>query len=126
MSGGKWYLTQHVSANGRIEWPEGPIDPPDPGFSPVWVEAWVVQGGGMIDGHVWTGTSQSSKQSLWSGFTPGEWTAAEPGWIQGQFTPGTVANPQFAIGIALLALQNNAGPAPAYEYEWWYEIVFLQ
>jgi hypothetical protein len=32
--------------------------------------------------------------------------------------------PQFAIGIALLALEDN--PGTAYEYEWWYEIVLLQ
>lgn len=81
---------------------------------------------GLAAGQVSTGPSQSSKQSLWSGFTPLEWTATEPGWIQGQFTPGTVTNPQFAMGIALLALQNNAGPAPAYKYVWWFELVFLQ
>jgi len=126
MSGGKWYPTQHVSANGRIEWPEGPLDAPDPGFSPVWLESWIVQGGGLAAGQVSTGPSQSSKQSLWSGFAPLEWTATEPGWVQGQFTPGTVTNPQFAMGIALLALQNNTGPAPAYKYVWWFELVFLQ
>ena len=124
---GRWYLTQKVSANGRVEWPSGPIDSLNAGFSPTWVEAWVVQGGPPTQGQVFvTGPSQSTRQSLWSGFvlpsggSPGEWTATEPGWRQGQFTPN-----EFAVGIALMALRN-AGPPPTYEYEWWVEAVYLQ
>jgi len=121
---GNWDLTQHVNpANGRIEWPTGPITDVAPGFNPTWVEAWVVQGGGLLDNEVWTGSSQSSRQSPWTGFAPDRWTATEPGWRQGQFQPGTASVPAFALGIALLALRNNAG---AYEYEWWHEVVFLR
>jgi hypothetical protein len=126
---GNWHLTQLVN-NGRIEWPSGPINSLTGGFTPRWVEAWVVQGGPPTEGEVfYTGPSQCGRQSLWSGFllpagaTPGEWIAKEPGWRQGQFPRSTVSTPQFAIGIALMATRDNT---PAYEYEWWVEIVYLQ
>jgi hypothetical protein len=122
---GNWDLIQHVNpANGRIEWPTGPIADVHPGFNPRWVEAWVVQGEGLLEDHFWTGPSQSSRQSPWSGFAPDRWTATEPGWTQGQFQAGTASAPEFAVGIALLALRNNA--AGTYEYEWWHEIVLLR
>ena len=63
---GRWYPTQTVSANGRVEWPKGPIDFPLPaGFTPTWLEAWVVQGGPPTQGQTFVaGPSQSCKQSL--------------------------------------------------------------
>ncbi|OWV98650.1 hypothetical protein ATY81_26865 [Rhizobium sp. R72] len=114
-----WYLTQHLNPNnGRIEWPGGPITGVDPGYDPKWVEAWAVQGGGLSATQIWMGPSQSTTQSSWSGFTPGSWAAAEPGWKNGNFQPG------LAMGISLLALRNNA--TGTYEYEWWFEVVMLQ
>jgi len=136
---GRWYNTQQVSANGRVEWPSGPIDFPLPaGFIPTWLDAWVIQGGPPDPAEVFVaGPSQSTTQSnLWSPFVlpaggnPGEWKATQPGWRQGQFTANTAANPsppnppQFAIGIALMALRNNAGTA--YQYELWVDIVHLK
>jgi len=131
---GRWYPTQTVSANGRVEWPKGPIDFPLPaGFTPTWLEAWVVQGGPPTQGQTFvTGPSQSCKQSqawdpfvLPAGGNAGEWKATEPGWRQGQFTPSTASTPpQFGIGIALMALRNNAGTA--YQYEWWVDAVYLK
>jgi len=131
MPGGRWYLTQHVN-NGRVEWPSGPIDSLNGTFKPTWLEAWVVQGGPPTQNEDFvTGPSQSTRQSqawdpfvLPAGGNPGEWTATEPGWKQGQFTPSTASTPQFGIGIALMAARDNTGTA--YEYEWWIDIVHLQ
>jgi hypothetical protein len=104
---------------GRVEWPTGPMTL-SPGFSPRWVEAWVVQGGLMGPGDTWTGPSQSTGQSSpWSGWGPGstQWTADAPGWINGNgsFQAGA------AIGISVLASRN----AGTYEYHWWFEVVAL-
>ena len=113
-----WDPTQYINpGNGRIEWPTGPITGVDPGFEPIWVEAWAVQGGGLSPDQILTGPSESTSQSSWSGWVPGRWTAAEPGWKNGQFHPGP------AMGISLLALRNGAG---GYKYEWWFEVVALQ
>jgi len=115
-----WDRYQRINNyNGRIEWPTGPINGVQPGFDPKWVQAWAVQGQ-MAAGTIWTGPSQSTNQSYWSGLGAGavRWTATEPGWVAGQFQPGP------ALGIALLTLENrNTG---AYQYEWWYERIFLQ
>ena len=128
---GRGYNTQKVSANGRVEWPSGPFDV-NPGFTPTWVEAWVVQGGPATQQQAFiTGPSQSTSQSSWFGFTPpaggfpGEWEATEPGWRNGRFTPSpSPTSPEFAIGIALMALRDQA-PNPTYQYEWWVEVVQL-
>jgi hypothetical protein len=131
---GRWNPIQHVNpANGQIEWPTGPIDDVDAGFSPRYVDAWVVQGGPATGGKVFvTGPSQSNRQS--SGFvlpaggspgTPGKWEAKDNGWRQGQFQAGTASAPKFATGIALMALRKTAGGVNTYEYEWWFEVVTL-
>jgi hypothetical protein len=114
-----WDLNQHLSAAGRVEWPTGPITDVDENVDqPKWVQAWVVQGGaGEGPGTILGGPSQSAGQSDWSGFKPGYWTAAEPGWINGQFTPG------LAVGISLLALRQAGGTC---KHEWWFELVNLQ
>jgi hypothetical protein len=111
-----WYKYQHIN-NGRIEWPAGPINA-QPGFNPTWIQAWAVQGGQMAQGKFWTGPSQSTNQSVWSGLGPGAttWTATETGWIEGRFQQG------WALGIALLALENGTG---TYEYEWWHGHIIL-
>ena len=56
--------------NGRVEWPQGDITNIPPGnFVPRWVEAWVVQGGGMGAGSFSPGPTQSTSHSPhWSGW----------------------------------------------------------
>ncbi|HWY82604.1 MAG TPA: hypothetical protein VNY10_11865 [Roseiarcus sp.] len=88
----------------------------DPGYAPTWVQAWVVQGAGMGAGITSTGPSQNAAESSWSGWAPGRWTAAEPGWINGSFNPGP------ALGIALVALRSATGT----EFDWWFDVVNLQ
>jgi hypothetical protein len=116
MPGGNWDFYQHLNHN-RVEWPTGPTGNLDPNFDPMWVQAWVVQGGTMGDGNFNPGPSQSTGQSSWSGFTPGYWTAAEPGWVNGPLQPGP------ATGIAVMALYNKN--TNSYEYEWWYDAIWL-
>ena len=97
----------------------------DAGYAPAWVQAWVVQGGdgdGNGDGTSYSGPgpSQNSNQSSWSGWAPpGQWTAAEPGWVNGPLQPGA------ATGIALMALYNRNTTPPGYEYQWWVSAITL-
>lgn len=113
-----WDPNQHIdSETGRIEWPTGPMTDIDPDYEPRWVEAWVVQGGGIGPGQVWAGPSQSSAQSSWTGFQSGRWTAPEAGWRNGRFAPGP------AVGISLLALRDDDGH---YQYDWWFDVVTLR
>lgn len=114
-----WDTYQLINnANGRIEWPTGPINGVPQNFAPAWVQAWAVQGGALAQGHFWTGPSQSTNQTAWSGLGPGalRWRATEPGWLEGQFQPGP------ALGIALLVLENQG----VYQYEWWHGHIILQ
>jgi hypothetical protein len=112
-----WDTYQNLSTTNRVEWPTGPMTGLNQGSAPRWVEAWVVQGGGMGPGNTWTGPSQGTTQSSWSGWVANRWTAAEPGWINGSFQPGP------ALGISLLALRNST--AGSYEYDWWFDVVVL-
>ena len=67
------------------------------------------------------GPSQNSSQSSWSGWAPpGQWTAAEPGWVNGPLQPGA------ATGIALMALYNRNTNPPTYEYQWWVSAITLE
>jgi hypothetical protein len=125
--GGLWYLIQNLN-NGKVEWPSGSTGDLAAGYAPAWVQAWVVQGGdddgdGNGDGMSYPalGPSQSSNQSSWSGWAPaGQWTAAEPGWVNGPLQPGA------ATGIALMALYNRNATPPSYEYQWWVSAITLE
>lgn len=136
MAGGMWYPHQNLN-NGKVEWPSGETGTLDQGYAPAWVQAWVVQGGdddGVVQGgdddgggngvgmsYPGPGPSQSSSQSSWSGWAPpGQWTAAEPGWVNGPLQPG------FATGIALMALYNRNTTPPSYEYQWWVSDITLE
>ncbi|PAP94254.1 hypothetical protein CIT31_18245 [Mesorhizobium wenxiniae] len=111
--------------SGRVEWPKGDIDITDlpaGNFVPRWVDAWVVQGGGMGAGQVLEGPSQStSHSSYWSPWTPpyNRWTADTAGWVLGTFQAG-----QPALGISVLAWRDrNTGTNL---YEWWFDFIVLQ
>ena len=108
-----WDPYQNINS-GRVEWPTGPMTL-NPGFDPKWVDAWVVQGGGMGPGDTWTGPCQSTTQS--SGWMPGTWTADALKWINGSFQAGP------AIGVSILASRNST--AGTYEYHWWFDVVVL-
>jgi hypothetical protein len=110
--------------DGRIEWPTGPITGLVAGDVPLWVDAWVVQGGmpgvGEGEGAILPGPSQSTSHSpSWSGWTAPypRWTADVAGWANGRFTAG-----QFALGISVLALRNGVDQ----KFEWWFQPIFLQ
>src|SRR5689334_7360837 len=99
MPGGNWDQYQPLN-HGRVEWPWGPITGVDESVhQPMWVHAWVVQGGpDVASTTIYQGNSQSSSESYSSGWVPLRWTAAEPGWVNGSFHQGP------AVGIAVLAL----------------------
>jgi hypothetical protein len=112
-----WDIYQNLNS-GRVEWPTGPMTL-SPGFAARWVEAWVVQGGGMGAGFDLPGPSQSTAHgSGWSAFMPNQWTADAPRWITGSFQAGP------AMGISLLASRNSA--LGTYEFNWWFDVVVLQ
>ncbi|SIT56671.1 conserved hypothetical protein [Mesorhizobium prunaredense] len=109
-----WDFYQTLNS-GRIEFPKGD-QTVSTGYTPRWVEAWAVQGGGMGPGLDLPGPSQSTAHGAgWSAFPPNRWTADWPGWISGTFQPGP------AVGIALLASRNGG----ATEYNWWFGLVYL-
>jgi hypothetical protein len=114
-----WYPVQTLHG-GRVEWPKGPITGLTGTDVPMWVDAWVVQGGGQYAGTVLHGPSQSTSHSpSWAGWTApyNSWTADVAGWANGQFTPW-----RFALGISVLALRDAAG---GHKYEWWFQPIFL-
>lgn len=113
-----WAPLQKLS-NGRVEWPTGPMTGLHPNFEPTWVEAWVVQSttGANPADKILTGPSQSTAQSSWTGFTPNQWTAAEPGWKSGVFYAGP------ALGISLLAMRNKT--TGDHEFDWWFQPITL-
>jgi hypothetical protein len=120
MPGGNWAYNQQLH-NGRVEWPWGPLTV-DPGFNPTWLQSWIVQGGPPTSDETsfYPGPVQSTSQSaFWSGFTPNYWTATEPGWLSGSFTPGP------AVGIAVLATDTGGGGTTNYEYEFWIDLIML-
>ena len=117
MPGGNWDHYQTLNpGNGRVEWPTGPYNI-GPTFAPTWVDAWVVQKPGN-PGHDLPGPSQSTHGSGAAAFGPNQWTAATPGWKNGNFQAGP------ALGIALMAMSNAA--AGTHEYNWWFKVVVLQ
>lgn len=104
--------------NGRVEWPTGPMTGLHANFEPTWVEAWVVQGTGTNQADmIWSGPSQSTAQSSWTGFVSGQWTAAEPGWKSGTLYAGP------ALGITLLAMRNKV--TGDHEFDWWFDPIIL-
>jgi hypothetical protein len=123
-----WDPSQNLN-NGRVEWPQGPLtddkgqDFPTAGWTPRWLDAWVVQaangagapaGGGVP--HAAIGASQATHQSDESGpWAPGRWTADGMGWKSGTFYP------RLAMGIALLAYKKGNDDA----YDWWIDLVDL-
>jgi hypothetical protein len=122
MAGGNWDHYQHLNPNnGRVEWPTGPTGTLDPGYEPGWVDAWVVQGdilpGIPLPGVYLPGPSQSSRGSGPGAFASNQWTAATPGWKNGNLAPGP------ALGIALIAMYNENG---GYEFDWWFKTVILR
>jgi hypothetical protein len=92
----------------------------DPGFAAVWVDAWVVQGGSLIEDVTHTGPSQSTDQSTFP--TQGRWTAPNRKWRNGKFQ----GNYEPALGISLLATRSTEGEPHTYQYYWWYDIVLLK
>jgi hypothetical protein len=104
MAGGNWHPTQHIAANGRVEFPKGPLALTG-GDRPRWVDAWIVQAS--------TGSAQTYYGSVASGaFTvAGEWTANVRLYNKGRFQPGP------AVGIALLYVKDGDNN----EYFWWTE-----
>jgi hypothetical protein len=106
---------------GRVEWPRGPLTV-DSGFTPTWLQTWIVQGGPKDpdETRFYPGPVQSTNQSAyWSGFKVGSWTATEPGWQSGKFDPG------MAVGIAVLAIEQNGGAYTDYRYEFWVDLITL-
>jgi hypothetical protein len=109
-----WDPSQNINGGSwQVEWPQGPLTDdggsafPDVGWTPRWLEAWVVQDS--------TGASQRTAQR--SGWAPGRWTAdgIPPGWINGSFQPG------LALGIALLAYNDGTTDT----YDWWLDPIDL-
>jgi hypothetical protein len=115
-----WDATQYLT-NGRVEWPMGDITGLNANEVPMWVDAWVVQGGGDAAGQILAGPSQSSSHSpSWSGWGTApynRWMADVAGWANGTFQAG-----QAAMGISVLATRE----ADVHRYEWWFEVVILQ
>jgi hypothetical protein len=111
-----WDPIQVINHNtGRVEWPQGPLTNDEGktfqelGWTPKWVEAWVVQDG--------TGASQATRQVPNGGWAPGRWSTVgiPPGWIDGRFQPGV------ALGIALVAYNNGTADV----FDWWTTPVLL-
>ena len=42
MAGGNWHPVQYIAANGRVEFPKGPLVLTG-GDRPTWIDAWIVQ-----------------------------------------------------------------------------------
>jgi hypothetical protein len=119
-----WDLYQSVYS-GRVEWPTGPMTL-TPDFAPRWVEAWVVQGGGMGPGQDLPGPSQCTFQSSpWSDWGLGStrWTADAPRWINGNGSFQTGAGLDAALGISLLASRHTV--TGDYEFNWWFDVIIL-
>src|SRR5262249_10370328 len=100
--------------------PTGPIGTLYPGYVPGWVDAWVVQSDFLpevpLPGVDLSGPSQSCHGAGAGAFSATQWTAATPGWRNGDLQPGP------ALGIALMARYKNG----AYEFDWWFKAVILQ
>ena len=118
---GNWKSTQQLNADtGRVEWPTGPTGVVSDGFEPMFVQAWVVQGGTMVekeDRESGPGATQTSQTSDFAQ-DRSTWRASELGLTTGRFQPGT------AKGIALMALYNE--DTNVYKYEWWYQEITLE
>jgi len=119
-----WDPSQTLN-NGQVEWPQGPLTTdtgqtfPTVGWTPRWVDAWVVQarnGGISRPGQINVGASQATYQK--GSWVPGRWTAAgiPPGWKSGTFRRG------LATGIALVAFKKGTADA----YEWWVDAINLR
>ena len=104
--------------NGRVEWPWGQLTDVDLGFSPTWLQSWIVQGGTVNPSETAfiPGPAQSTNESAyWSGFPQDYWLASEPGWLSGSFSHGA------AVGIAVLAIYDGTN----YKYEFWVDPITL-
>ena len=107
-----WDPSQNING-GQVEWPQGPLTDdggltfPQAGWTPRWLEAWVVQDS--------TGASQRTAQR--AGWAPGRWTAdgIPPGWINGSFHSG------MAWGFALLAYNDGTKD----KVDAWWEAIYL-
>jgi hypothetical protein len=118
-----WDPSQNLN-NGQVEWPQGPLtddygqDFPTAGWTPKWVDAWVVQADSGEVATAAIGASQATRQggpnAAWA---PGRWTAdgIPPGWRSGTFEKG------LALGIALLAYKKGKDDA----YDWWVDVINL-
>jgi hypothetical protein len=113
-----WDLIQHINPTGEVG-STGPMTL-NPGFDAKWVDAWVVQGGHLVEEVTHTGPSQSTDQN--APFVLGRWTASNLKWRNGTFQ----GSYEPALGISILASRSNGGAPYTYEYYWWFEIVLLK
>jgi hypothetical protein len=116
MPGGNFNPLQIIK-HGRVEWPWGQLTL-DAGFSPTWLQSWIVQGGTTApnENTFFPGPAQSTNESAyWSGFAQDYWVASEPGWLSGSFTHGP------AVGIAVLAVSDGTNV----KYEFWVDAITL-
>ena len=106
----RWDPSQNLN-KGLVEWPQGPLTDdnglafPKAGWTPKWLEAWVVQDG--------TDASQRTVQT--ATWAPGRWTADGSSRVNGIFQPG------LALGIALLAYHDGTKDT----HDWWFDVVDL-
>jgi hypothetical protein len=105
-----WDPSQNLNGT-RVEWPRGELTDdkgstfPQAGWTPKWLEAWVVQDGSHA--------SQRTVQT--ANWAPGHWTADQSSRENGVFQPG------LALGIALLAYHDGTKDT----HKWWFELVDL-
>jgi hypothetical protein len=104
MAGGNWHPVQYIAANGRVEFPKGPLDL-SPSERAKWVDAWIVEAS--------TGSAQTYYGSDASDAfdVADEWTANVRLYNRGRFEPGP------AVGIALLYVKDGSDN----KYFWWTE-----
>jgi len=104
MAGGNWHPVQYIAANGRVEFPKGPLSLTG-GEKAKWVDAWIVQSS-TGSAETYYGSDSSDAFDV-----PGEWTANVRLYNRGKFKPGP------AVGIALLYVKDGNNN----KYFWWTE-----
>jgi len=104
MAGGNWHPVQYIAANGRVEFPKGPLDL-SPSERAKWVDAWIVQAS-TGSAETYYGSDASDAFDV-----ADEWTANVRLYNRGRFEPGP------AVGIALLYVKDGSDN----KYFWWTE-----
>lgn len=99
-----WDPVQNIAANGRVEFPTGPLAL-GVNETAKWVDAWIVQSK--------SGSAQTYYGSATSGAfgAAGKWIANVRHYNRGTFLPGP------AVGIALVYVKDGNNN----EYLWWSE-----